>query len=492
MSRQAILGRAEQLYHDASPVAAEEMTAWLLGQDSFDEPALRLMMQAKAASGAISGAVKLYHRFKDTLQTELGVKPSQETTDCYHNLQRVNGLNSAVLDRPAVAVLPFINLSGDAEQEYFVDGLTEDIITELSYWRTFPVIARNSTFVYKGEAINPNKVAKELGAAFILEGSVRKSGSRIRVAAQLIDAKTSHHLWAEKFDREMSDIFELQDDLTRSIAAVIEPAIIRAEQNRVKSLGTRDIGAWDYYLRGVDLANQFTAEGHAQARRMFERALEVDPNYAKPYVGISSTYLQGIALKRVDDHDSAVTAAIDAASLAVELDENDSSAHVVLGVGYMWAGLYDQALAEARQAVECNPSNAFAYVSLGNLLDVCGEPELGIPLIEIGLKLNPLEPKRHFAMTWLAGAFLNARRYEEALAGLQRALSRQTDYPLTHLFKTICLVYMDQPDKARESLLDCERVDPGFAEEFLRWRAYKKDSDNEHMSDAIHKIGILT
>ena len=490
MARQAVTSRANQLHDNASLVAAEELATWLLAQDSLDEEALRLMMKIKAASGSVSSAVKLYHHFKGTLQSELGVEPSQATIECYDNLQHAKAPNSLWLGRPAVAVLPFKNVSGEEQQEYFVDGLTEDIITELSYWRTFPVIARNSTFVYKGVAVDPRQVAKELGAGFILGGSVRKSGTRIRVSAQLINANTSHHVWAEKYDRELSDVFELQDDLTRSIAAVIEPAIVQFELHRAKSLGTRDVGAWDLYLRGVELTNQFTAEGNEQARRMYERALEADPNYAQPYVGISQTHLQDVASNRVDDHSNAVAAVVEAARQAIRLDENDSSAHVCLGVGYMWSRMHDQAVAEIRQAVECNPSNAFAYVALGNVLDVYGDPEQGIPLIEIGLKLNPLEPKRPFAMTWLGGAFLNARRYEEALTALQRALSKQTDYALTHLFIAISLTYLGRLAEARTSLQNCERVDPGFAKVFLDWRAYRLDSDNEHMAKALGEIGL--
>lgn len=490
LTRQVVTQRAEQLLSNNNPVEADSLLTWSLDQDPFDEPMVRLLMQAKAASGSISGVAQVYRHFEEDLRLDLGVEPSIETKDCFRSLQQVSAPKPDLLDRPALAVLPFKNLSGDTEQEYFVDGLTEDIITELSYWRTFPVIARNSSFVFKGQETDPRTVAEQLGAEFLLEGSVRKSDSRIRIAVQLMNARTSHQLWATKFDRELSDVFELQDDITRSIAAVIENAVINAEQSRLKSVGTRDVGAWDFYLRGVDFSNQFTAQDHVQARNMFKSAINIDPNYAKPFAGIAVTHLQDIALNLIDDHDAAISSVIKAASCAVKLDVNDSSARVCLGTGYMWAREFDRALAEVQQAIESNPSNAFAYVALGNILDVCGEPEQGIPNIEVGLRLNPLEPKRHHAMTWLAGAYLNARRYEEALTKLQNTLSRHTDYPLTHLFKAVCLAHLDKLDEARKSLSVCEKKGPGFIKDFLKWRAYRLDADNEHMAVAIQRIGF--
>ncbi len=235
--------------------------------------------------------------------------------------------------------------------------------------------------------------------------------------------------------------------------------------------------------------NQFTAEGHQQALVMFRRALDIDPAYARAHVGIALTYLQGVYLKLVDDHEAAVAEGIEAAHKAVALDDRDSDAHVCLGLGYMWSHKHDQAVAELRRALDCNPSNAMASFNLGNVLDVSGRPEEGIPHLEAGLKLNPLEPRMHHAMTWLGGAHLNARRYEEALDWLQRAVQRRSDYPLTHLFLAVCLAYLDRIDEAHQSLEKCEKTEPGFTDEFVRWRGYKRDGDNEHMFNGIRKAG---
>ncbi len=456
-------------------------------------------IEALAEPGSVLVSESAYHqlRGKTDLQFEdLGDQELKNVTDPLR-VYRIAGTSAtkpktapAMLSRPAVAVLPLTNMSGDDEQEYFSDGLTEDIITALSYCRTFPVIARNSTFVYKGKSVDPRKVAQELGARYLLEGSVRKAGNRVRVTVQLIDAKSGHHVWAEKYDRELVEIFELQDELTQSIAAIIEPAITLAEQSRAKANAASDVDAWDLYLRATDCMNRFTAEADREARDLFKQALEIDPSYAQASCGIAMTYLHGIFLKNVENHDAAVVNVVEAAKQAVRLDDNHSDAHLALGLGYMWSREHDKAVAEVRRALECNPSSALSHVILGNVLDVAGEPEQGIPHLQLGLRLNPLEPRRHYAMTWLAGAFLNARNYSEALDQLNNAISRQTDYPLTHLFKAVCNYYLKNWPEAELSLQECEALESGFASQFIRWRAYKKEADNEHMIVPLQKLGV--
>ena len=211
---------------------------------------------------------------------------------------------AAMMARPALAVLPFNNMSGDAEQDYFADGLTEDLITALSLDKTFPVIARNSTFVYKGKSTDIRQVAKELGARYVLEGSVRKAANRVRINAQLIDAETGHHIWADKFDRELEDIFELQDEITARIAATIEPELHRAEQMRSLAKKPANLEAWDYVQRGMADLAAFTAEGNLRAREMFERALALDPDYAHAHAGLSFSHDRDMLLQFTDDREA--------------------------------------------------------------------------------------------------------------------------------------------------------------------------------------------
>ena len=196
----------------------------------------------------------------------------------------------ALFLRPAVAVLPFENLSGDPDQEYFADGLTEDIITALSLWRSFPVIARNSTFSYKGQSPDIRRVGEELGARFVIEGSVRKAGNRIRVTVELIDAKTGHHVWAERFDRELDDIFAVQDEITQRVAATVEPELGRFEQKRLAAKHPTSLDAWDYCQRGMYLLYKFTKEDIEEARDVFVRAIELDPIYSQTHMGLAYSH----------------------------------------------------------------------------------------------------------------------------------------------------------------------------------------------------------
>ena len=265
-----------------------------------------------------------------------------------------------MMARPAVAVLPFTNLSRDPEQEYFSDGLTEDLITALAAWRSFPVIARNSTFVYKGQAGDVKRVGRELGARYLLEGSVRKAGNRIRVAAQLIDVETGHHVWAERYDRALEDVFELQDEITQHIAALIAPELEQAELKKSAVKRSDSLTAWDYYLRGIALLHAYTCEGNASARRVFERAIALDHYYTEAWTGLAYSHLRDIDLGCTDNRETSLAKGFEAARRAVGLDAVSSAAHLCLGQAYVWAEQYDLAIAETEAAVELNPNNAHA------------------------------------------------------------------------------------------------------------------------------------
>ncbi len=307
-----------------------------------------------------------------------------------------------LFDRPAVAVLPFENIGGDPEQEYFADGLTEDIITTLSLWRSFPVIARNSTFTYKGRAVKVQEVAEELGARYVLEGSVRKGGDRVRVTAQLIDAETGHHVWAEKFDRELEDIFALQDEITQRIAATVEPELEKAEHRRIISKKQTNLDAWAYYQRGMSLLHEITAASNAQAREMFERAVELDSTYSQAFYGLAYSHHRDLLLEYARSRDDSVARCLAAAERAVALDAMDSLAHSMLGYAALWAGQHDRATVEGEKAVELNPRNPVAYALLGNALDFSGRSEEAVAVVEIGRRLNPNDPRDHIYMTVLA------------------------------------------------------------------------------------------
>ena len=396
----------------------------------------------------------------------------------------------AVLNRPAVAVLPFTNMSGDAEQEYFADGLTEDIITMLAAWRSFPVIARNSTFAYKGQVPDVRQVANELGARYVLEGSVRKAGNQLRITVQLIDANTGHNLWAEKFDRNLEDVFSLQDEIAQRTGAIVGPELGRAEQNRSVVKKPKNLDAWGYYQRGMSLLYQYTKEENGEARKMFERAIELDPNYSQPFTGLAHTYQLDVLLEYTDCREDSIAKLFEAARRAVALDETDSMAHVMMCFACRWSRQHDMAVAEAETAVELNPSNAFAHFHLGNVLDLAGRTENAIPNMEKSLQLNPRDTGMHFLMSVLARAHLNARRYEEAIGWARKAIHRRPDHPRAHAILAIGLAHLGRRAEARTALDECESIRPGFAERWALLRQYRNPADNEHILDGLRKAGL--
>ena len=272
----------------------------------------------------------------------------------------------ALPDRPSIAVLPFQNMSGDPEQEYFSDGLSEDIITLLSAWRSFPVIARNSSFAFKKQSRDIRMIARELSARYVIEGSVRKSSNRVRVTAQLIDAESGHHLWARKFDGALDDVFALQDEITRQIVISVEPEMEKAELRKSETKRSTSLDAWDYFLRGRAFLHQLTPEDVVRARAMFERAVELDPQYSDAWAGLSWTYQREILFDVVEDRRAWEDKALEAARRAVALDNGSSFAHLALSGAFMWSNQHEQSIPETRMAVELNPSNVPAWLALGN------------------------------------------------------------------------------------------------------------------------------
>jgi len=395
----------------------------------------------------------------------------------------------AHLSRPALAVLPFANLSGDPEQEYFSDGLTDDIITALSAWRTFPVIARNSVFTYKGKAVKVQQVAKDLGVRYVLEGSVRKGGNRVRITAQLIDARTGHHLWSEKFDRDLDDIFEVQDEITQLIAAIVDPELSRAEGKRSATKKPKSLDARDCYQRGMSLLYEHTKEGNNQARQMFAQAIKIDPTYATPFVGLAYSHQLDILMEYTESREDSIDELFKAARQAIALDDMDSMAHVMMCFACRWVRKHDLAISEAKKAVELNPSNAVAHIHLGNMLDLAGHPNEGIANMKKGLQLNPQDPRMNLILSLLARAYLNARRYEDAMEWASKSIHHRPDDPRAPAVLAISLAHLGQREEAQAALDACERVRPGFAERWAFLREYRNSADNEHILEGLRKAG---
>ncbi len=395
-----------------------------------------------------------------------------------------------LFERPAVAVLPFTNLSRDREQSYFSDGLTEDLITALASWRTVPVIPRSSSFAYKDSGKDLRQIARELNVRYLVEGSVRQAGTRVRVTARLTDASSAKTIWAAKLDRELDDIFALQDEITQRLSATLQPEIDRAEQMRSLTERPRNLEAWDFYQRGQGCLGSFTPENTATARRYFEQAIELDGNYSLAYAGLALTHHRDVFWGYVPDHEPAVAALSDAAEKAVALDHQSSDAHMVLGLAHLWSREYDLATIEREQAIELNPNNAFAYVQLGHAFDLGGNPEDGIAKIESGLRLNPKDPRTHVYLSHLARAHLNARRYGDAVGWARRAFHRPP-HPLKYLVPASSLGHLGRHEEACFALQMCDRLRPQFIGRWARRRVYLRDEDNAHVLEGHRKAGCL-
>jgi len=389
--------------------------------------------------------------------------------------------------KPVIAVLPFTNMSADPEQEYFSDGLTEDIITALTHWRSFPVIARNSCFAYKNKAVDIKQAARDLGARYVLEGSVRKGGAFVRVGAQLIDGATGHHVWAEKYDRELADIFEIQDDIVQRIAALVAPELAKAELKRSTNKRVEDLDAWDLCLRGMALLRERKREGNATARDLFSRAIASRPDYSDAYAGLAMSHNMDILIEAAEDRMATATQAVEAAQKAIACDEASSWAHHELSTAYQWLNRIDDALAEARIAVDLNPNDAYALHALGNKSDLAGDPD-GIAFMEKAQKLNPADARLHSQLTFLARAYVNIGNHSDAVERARQAIRRRPDYAPAYYILALALDHLGELDEARSALAKCDELSPGFVLSRRDWHPYADPASNERLLEGLRRI----
>ncbi len=393
------------------------------------------------------------------------------------------------LDKSAIAVLPFQNMSGDQTQEFFADGLTEDLITALSQWRTFPVIARNSTFMYKGASVDIRRASEELGARYIIEGSVRKSGNRIRVAVQLIEGPTGHHLWAENLDRDLEDLFELQDDLTRRIAATVMPELEQKDVSARASGPDQNLDAWGLLHKALPLIYEYHPEGYAEARTILEKAIEIDPRYARAYAWIAYSYNRDVLVGATKPSEELWKTTAATARQAIELDELDGFAHFVLGLTYFRMGQHDLALSEQQRAKKLNPSLAFALGQLGQVLAQSGRIEEGIPLLERMLQLNPRDPRIWNVFDVTANAYITAGNYEKAAKLARDSIQRRPDNAMSHLYLAVALGQLDRIDEAQSELATAQGVDPDIVPLHESIRPQKYPKDRENFLEGLRKAG---
>jgi TolB-like protein/class 3 adenylate cyclase/Tfp pilus assembly protein PilF len=394
-------------------------------------------------------------------------------------------------DRPAIAVLPFENLSGDPEQEYFADGVAEDLITRLSLWRSFPVIARNSSFIYKGQAVDVKRVREQLGVRYVVEGSVRRSGDRVRISAQLIDSTTGHHVWANTYDREIADIFALQDEISAAIAASMMGELERAEGGQAVRPDPASLESWDLYQRGLWHFRRETAEDSAKARAFFEQALELDPYFATAHAQVAATHYWDIVLGWADSPERSLGALSLSARRAVELDPRGYLGQAYLASAFSLEGDGERQRAAARRAVELNPSSPLAHTVLGWALLGAGRTDEAIAVLKKGLRLSPYGPETGYLFDDLTFAYNVAGRYTEANEAARRLIELRPGYLWGYVGLAVSFAGLDRLADARRALNEARRLNPDFSEDHVRKTCAFWDPDVlERFLAPLRKAGL--
>ena len=364
--------------------------------------------------------------------------------------------------RPAIAVLPFDNLSGDPEQEYFADGVAEDLITRLSGWRDLPVIARNSSFTYKGKPVDVKQVSRELGVRYVVEGSVRKVGDRVRITAQLLDATSGHHVWASRYDRELGDIFAIQDEIIDAIVGSMYPELLRSETERAKRRDPSNLDAWECYWRAWWHRLQLTKEDNVKARELFQKASDLDPQSAWPFVGLSVAHRSDLINQWADSRADSVAEMERAAKRALELDSDDPRCPLAWGAACAATGVWDPAVVAVESAVQLNPSMASAFFHLGSALVAKNRIPEASQYLEKAKRLSPQDMWTHEFLIALALAQVAARNPEEAIRLARQGLQRKPNHTVGHLILAGCYVDLERIDEARATVEGLLRLSPGF------------------------------
>jgi TolB-like protein/Tfp pilus assembly protein PilF len=393
-------------------------------------------------------------------------------------------------DRPAIAVLPFINMSGDPEQEYFSDGISEDIITALSKLRWFFVIARNSSFIYKGRAVHMKQVAEELGVRYVLEGSVRKGGERVRITAQLNDVATGSHLWAERYDRGLADVFAVQDEITEAIVAAIEPQLYVAENFRAQRKPPDSMDAWDLVMRALSHYWRLTRQDNVVAQALLEKAITIDSNYGQALGVLAASYTFSAHMGWAD---MAIVAPIAerAALAAILADGEDPWAHLALGCVYLFARRLDDSLAEFELALRLNPNFSLAQGYYGLALSYCGRWEEGDLAARRALRLSPRDPFSALYYGIDSYAQFVGRNYDEAMRLARQAIRQRGDFVGAHRVLTAAAGMLGQTEVATAALQELRRAQPNIS---LAWIAnqmpIKQDAERQHYLEALRRAGL--
>lgn len=454
--------------------------------------AARLETAADPGGVFISGTA--YDQVRNKFETafeELGER-SLKNIGAPVRVYRVAGLArlpiavaAVTANKPSIAVLPFVSMSGDVEQQYFGDGITEDIITELARFRNLHVLARNTSFRYRGQDVDVQRVGRELAVQYIVEGSVRRIGDRIRITAQLIDTATGHHVWAERFDRNQEELFAVQDQVVKTIAATLVGRLNAAATERAQRKPPNSLAAYELVLRG-DALPVFRPGALEEARRLFEQAIALDPGYAKAYALLANVEMTEWN-RDFDAPSEALNRTYDLAQKAVALDPNDSSSQIALARVHQARGAYNLAEFHYMKALELNPNSAVLHAGIGDLHITLGQPLKALDYFRQARALDP-----YFDPTWLwpitGIAYFMARQYEEAIAALERSI--EPPY-WVHVYLAASHAMLGSDERARSHAAETMRLRPDFSTaRSMRQQWLRLDSDRAHLAEALRKAGL--
>ena len=475
----------------------------LIGFDPLNEGGHRHLMRAYAANGQRAHAQKQYKACTALLLGEFGTQPEVETQRLFEEIsvnaiapaaaqQVVTGKAPTKTDKPLVAVLPFDNMSNNEDQDYFASGMTEDIITSLTKYRWLSVTARNVTAVYKGQSPDVREVAEELGADYVVEGSVRKIGDRLRVTAQLIDAGTGTHIWAERYDRNLEDIFELQDEIADIIVARVEPELGLAERNRVEHKPRTNLQAWDCFHLGMSHFYKFTLEDNLEAQRLLRESSELDPGFGEAHAWWAYAVVLAMVYWDQEPDDSLLDEAMIAADRALSIDDRNAEFYVVKARVALARREYSIALINGQAAIRLNPTFAVVYCAIGDSLAYEGDYDKAMLQFEKAISLSPNDPQLWGFYTYGALALIFKEDYEKALEWSEYASIIPNHQYWTIAHKVVALSYLDRIDEAQKTVTRLLAKKPNFSCDFAKRKLFyiKRQDQLERYLDGLRQAGV--
>jgi len=392
-------------------------------------------------------------------------------------------------ERPSIAVLPFENMSGDAEQEYFTDGMVEDITTALSWFKWLFVIARNSSFTYKGKAVNVKQVGRELGVRYVLEGSVRKASGKVRIAGQLIDAITGAHIWADRFERDLTDVFALQDEVTVAVVSAIQPKIIQTEIALAARRRPENLTAYDYYLRALPQSYLATREGLAEAIRLAHRALELHPRFGGAATLAGLCHMRNVNIGYADDPQFDRREAVRLSRLALSLDDSDPDTLAAVAViSAFMVGDIESALEMADRAVALNPNSFGAWSARGWVCRAAGLPQEAVQSFERAIRMNPIDPLLHPSFVGMGIALIELRRFDEAIVAGKNAQRQKSSYGPVYGCLASAFAHLGRETEAREAVARLLEFDPAFT--ISAFIARGGQSNAKLLIEGLRKAGL--